>query len=226
MSKNVQKVIGTLLALLFVFVCIETLTRLRVGGVYIFVPNKVLVQRQLITEDDLVSVKVSRHLLDDAVITEKTELVGRLVALNHTLYPRSGIHAQSLESVDSIIDKPLLLLKENQSLFSMKADSISSAGGSLSTGHFVDVNFVHTSYGKEAVADLLISNVRVVGVRDRKGAESSASVHVILLAVDSELLPYLLKADAIGSLVLSAKGLLVGGEECILNEAMVMYLES
>lgn len=226
MSKNVQKIIGTVLAILFVFVCVESLTRLRVGGVEIFVPNKVLNQRHLITEDDLVKTKVSRHLLDESMIVEKEELVGRLVGLNHTLYPRNAISSLSLELADSVIDKPLLLLKENQSLFSMKADHVMSAGGSLAVGHYVDVNFVASSYGKEPIAEVLLSGVRVVGTRDRKGNDSSEAVQVILLAVDSDAMTYLLKADVMGSLVLSAKGVSLEGEECLINEEMVNYLES
>lgn len=229
MSKNYQRIVGTVLSIIFVYVLVEALTRYRVGGVLVYGPNKVFEQRHQITEDDLSEYKVSRHLLDESMIVEKEALVGRYVALNHTIYPGNAISMNSLEEESFVHDMPLLLLNDDQSLFSMKADNVASAGNTLSRGHYVDVSFVRSGYREDVVADVLLSNVRVVGVRDRKGVEVSESgepVQVILLAIDSDKLGYLLKAQTEGSIVLSAKGVILEGLECELNESMVVYFES
>ena len=227
MVRNFQKIVGTVLVLVLLIVCVEGLTRYRVAGVSVFVPVAVLNQRHLIGEDDLREVKVSKHLLTESMLVEKEELIGRYVALNHTLYPGAAIDSLSLEREDVIIDMPLLLLGEGQSLFSFKADNIVSGGGSLAVGHYVDINFVYSSFREDPKADVLLHDVRVVGVRDRKGIEttvSKESAQVVLLAINTEYMASLLKADAIGSIVLSAKGMSADGVECSLNEAVVALL--
>lgn len=229
MNKNYQKAFGIVLVLVFTFLALEVMTRYRVGGVIVYAPNKELKQRHRILEEDLDQFKVSKHLIDESMILDKEELIGRYVSLNHTLYPRTAISSHMLDDLDQVHDKPLLLLKDKQSLFSMKADQVTSAGGALSSGHVIDLNLVVNAYREEPIAERLFSNVRVVGVKDRKGQEtqdSGEAASVILLAIDSETLPYLLKAQSIGTLVLSAKGFVLEGQECLFNEAVVSLFEA
>ena len=95
-------------------------------------------------------------------------------------------------------------------------------------GHFVDVNLLFAGFDGHQ-SELLLSRVRVIGVRDRKGIEidevEGEVPAVILLAVNKDLVSLMMKASALGDFHLSLNDFKLEGEECILNEGVVSLLE-
>lgn len=221
MNKKYQVAIAVFLVVLIGGLIIEVIVRFRIDVVDIYVANRVMYQREVIAEADLKIVKIQRELLDEAIVYDKDDLVGKLIAMSHTMYPNQVFYANSVEEFDTVSDQPSLLLKKGQSLFPLKADVVSTAGNSLVEGQYVNVSVAIDRYDAVPLVDVLLENVRIVGVRDRNGqsvANSLGIPHVLLLAINDDYVSYLLRAQAIGDIHLIAKNSATGaGDESVLN---------
>ncbi len=184
----------------------EIAVRKRMDLIDVVVVNKDLSQRHKISEEDLTTVKTSRHLVPEDALLNKDELVGQYVKMEHTLLEKQIVREQNIEELSEAIDSPQLLLFEDQRVYALKKDVVGTAGGSLQTGSFVDVAVQHK---REEEYGILIENVRVVGVKDRNGKSVTEDTvpHVILLAIETKDVNALLKAEEEGKIVLLPRDL-------------------
>lgn len=228
MNKKYIQVMTLVVVLLVFSFSVEMMTRYRLDELSVPVLNAVHQQRETILEGSISHVKMSRkHVLDDMVL-KKEDLIDHVLSMNHTIYKGQPILKASIENPDLVQDAPLLLLKESQAVFPIKSDLMMSSGKSVLKGHFVDVNLLFAGFDGHQ-SELLLSRVRVIGVRDRKGIEidevEGEVPAVILLAVNKDLVSLMMKASALGDFHLSLNDFKLEGEECILNEGVVSLLE-
>ena len=228
MNKKYIQVMTLVIVFLVFFFSVEMMTRYRLDEVSVPVLNTVHHQRDLILEDAISHIKISRKHVLDGMVLDKTHLLGNVLSLNHTIYKDQPIMKYSIESQSLVQDAPLLLLKDNQAVYPIKSDLMMSSGKSVLKGHFVDVNLLFVGDSGHQ-SELLLSRVRVIGVRDRKGIEidqvDGDIPAVILLALDKELVSLMMKASALGEFHLSLNDFKLEGDECILNEGAVGLFE-
>lgn len=225
MNKKYIQVMTLVIVLLVFSFAVEMMTRYRLDEVLVPVLNAVHHQRDTVMESSIDYLKISRKHILDEMILEKDDLVNQVLALNHTIYKGQPILKSAIEDRDGVQDAPLLLLKDSQAVFPIKSDLMMSSGKSILKGHFVDINLLFDGHQSE----LLLSRVRVIGVRDRKGIEidevDGDVPAVILLALNKDLVSLMMKASALGDFHLSLNDFKLVGEECILNEGVVSLLE-
>ena len=204
--KTVRKVIVVLGFVALFMVSVEFMVRQRMDLIEVVVVNKTCQQRYKLEEQDLTTIKTSRHLVPEDALVSKEALVGQYVKMEHTLLKNQIVRQDNVEILDEAIDAPQLLLYEDQRVYALKKDVVGTAGASLQRGSYVDVAL---QLKKEGEYGVIIENVRVVGVRDRQGTDlkEGGIPHVILLAINSQDINTLLKAEEEGKVVLLPRNL-------------------
>lgn len=204
--KTVRKVIVVLGFVALFMVSVEFMVRQRMDLIEVVVVNKTCQQRYKLEEQDLTTLKTSRHLVPEDALVSKEALVGQYVKMEHTLLKNQIVRQDNVEILDEAIDAPQLLLYEDQRVYALKKDVVGTAGASLQRGSYVDVAL---QLKKEGEYGVIIENVRVVGVRDRQGTDlkEGGIPHVILLAINSQDINTLLKAEEEGKVVLLPRNL-------------------
>lgn len=173
-------------------------------------------QRQKLQEEDIVSMSLAKSDYKENMIRNKDEILDLYLKLGHTLYPGQVIVRDSLEALEDSDQKEFLLLNEGQKLFSLKADLLLSAGSSFQVGQYLDVIYMDKKQNQPAAT--LIHNVRIVGLKDRKGEdiEKSGIASILLLAMDEASTHALVTAQQRGTIALVGTLPLSGEGECIL----------
>ncbi len=204
--KMVKKVLIVGGIVLVLGLCTEILVRKRMDLMDVVVVNKKVTQRHLLEENDLTTIKTSRHLVPDDAILDKESLVGQYIKMEHTLLKNQIIRNDNIETLSEAIDAPHLLLFEDQRVYALKKDVVGTAGATLQTGSYVDIA---VQVKKEDEYGVIIENVRVVGVKDRQGVDVEVGKvpHVILLAIDTQDINALLKAEDEGKVMLLPRNL-------------------
>lgn len=197
----IRKGIIALTSVILFFGGLEIAVRYRMNLVEVVRVKNTMNQRDVITEDDLSYVKVSRHFLEDDVIYDMNDVLGLYVKMEHTLIKGTLLRMEHIEDIEGMIDAPTLLLKEDERVYTIKRDVASVSGTSVVRGGVIDIAIQLKKVDEYGV---ILEKVRVIGVRDRNGDEvkEGAAPYVILLAVDVADVALLLRAEEEGKLVL------------------------
>ncbi|MEG0328375.1 MAG: RcpC/CpaB family pilus assembly protein [Erysipelothrix sp.] len=168
----------------------------------VYVLNKIKDQRTEIMQEDVVAMNIPRYLYLSSFIEEENDLVGKYVALGHTLYPQQFVHRESVEDIIEARDGIITQLMGDEKMFTTSVDIQSSGGNTIRKDQFVDIYIRLTSKKTEPVVQELVRHARVLAVKDRKGEEANDSVPVVMvLAVTQESYEVLLRGDEMGELV-------------------------
>lgn len=223
MNKKYIVFVSMILGLSIFGVSVEALTRYRLDLVSVPVLKVMHHEREIISSDQVVMTLFPRKYVPDNVYLTKDDVVSKYVTLGHKVYQGIPIFEEALVDLEASHDEPLLLLKEGQSVVSLKTDITKSMGGIISKGHYVDVSIVVRNARKESSAQTLLKQVRVVGVKDNKGVETVPGQvpTVILLAIDSNLVERLLREQALGDTILTLVEK-TSEQESQLNEGFLM----
>ena len=218
MSKK-KSLIILISSMIFAFLCfalsyLYIQTQLELVDVIISTHH--LNARDLISDADVEVIQMPQHYVSEYIETDLEDVIGTYVVIDGFIPSHTMIHNSAIESLDESIDRPSLLLKENQSIFALDATLISTAGNSYVTHQKVDV-YGAIKLRDQTVVDRLISAVRIVGLKDKNGDDvderNENLPKVILLAVEQSLLPILTKLEVIGEISLSASSYLVEEQE-------------
>lgn len=168
----------------------------------VYVLNKVKDQRTEIKQEDVVAVNIPRYLYLSSFIEEENNLVGKYVALGHTLYPQQFVHRESVEDISEMRDGIVTQLVDDEKMFTASVDIQSSGGNTIRKDQFVDIYIRLASKNTDPVVQELVRHARVLAVRDRKGEEANDSIPVVMvLAVTQESYEMLLRGEEMGELV-------------------------
>lgn len=189
----------------------------------VWVAKREMAARTKISESDLEIKRIPKTMVNKLIMTDKNEILGKLVILQGKIPSGSLIYRSMIESAESAGDYPSLQLQTNQSVFSLPADLTMTAGNSIMSGQRVDLYVTLNDSNRKPIVDLLFSRVRVLSVKDKSGNEitkstSGKSPSLVLLAVDTQSVAVLTKAVKIGKISLIASLQDYSTEiECILN---------
>lgn len=183
---------------------------------------KVKIQpRQKISEDMIILKKVPFVFMDENVVKDKKEILNKYTEIEGMIPQGSFFYQSMLFEEESLPDYPALKLKENQNVFSLSTDLIKSSGNTLTNNQKVDLHVTLEQKKDAPISDLLLSSVRVLNVKDRKGndmKESSSKIpYVINLAIDKQYIQLLKIAHETGTIDLYATTF-PQSQECVLNE--------
>lgn len=207
MSKKVKRplfvLVGILFGLVILFIALYFYLDYRLGMKEVAIAKYSLKNRTLISEDEIEFVKVPEAYLNEEVLVSKEDIVGKYVKIN-TLVPKgSFFYKGALDNYENIKDKLGNELLEDEVNFDISANNIKVNQAYLTKGMYVDIYL--TINTDKVFSDLLINNVRIIGLYDNnhheiKDYDIDSYLQDISLAVNKEALPYLNKAEVIGEL--------------------------
>ena len=207
MSKKVKRplfvLVGILFGLVILFIALYFYLDYRLGMKEVAIAKYSLKNRTLISEDEIEFVKVPEAYLNEEVLVSKEDIVGKYVKIN-TLVPKgSFFYKGALDDYENIKDKLGNELLEDEVNFDISANNIKVNQAYLTKGMYVDIYL--TINTDKVLSDLLINNVRIIGLYDNnyheiKDYDIDSYLQDISLAVNKEALPYLNKAEVIGEL--------------------------
>lgn len=184
----------------------------------VYIASEPLEGRTRIEEAHLKAIRVPKEYLDSAIVLDKEEILNRYVSLQGWIPKGSYFYASMLDTLDASRDAPTLRLYEDQAIYALDVSLTMTAGNTLLVNQKVDV-YGTLKNNKELIADRLLSQVRIVGLKDKNGndiTEKSTNLpKVLLLAVYRDFIPWLAKLEALGTISLSPTAYQSTQEECI-----------
>lgn len=162
-----------------------------------------LKNRTLISENEIEMIKVPSVYLNDEVCINKDDVLNKYVKLNTSIPKGSFIYNDAIDSYEQIKDNLNTELFEGEVAFDIDISDIKANQAYLCKGINVDI---YLTIDKDKVlSDLLISNVRIIGLYDHnkqeiKDYDKDSLLQTICFAIPKDALPYLNKAVIVGKL--------------------------
>lgn len=180
--------------------------------------------RHQITADDLISVEVPSALLNDDILLEKDQVVGRWTDLQGKMPAHSFFYRSLLKESQELPDQPALMLLEGQAVYPLPVSVRDTGGQLMQPGLKADLYVYALDADRQPLMDCLIRSVRILQLQDRRGQPlegADEQADQILLAMDKELIPLVSKAEKNGRIELYVGDQLTDGE-CFLNAESVI----
>lgn len=193
----------------------------------IYVAKYTLPNRTLISENEIKEIEVPESYLSNEVIINKEDIIGKYVKINTTIPKDSFFYNGSLDAYDLIKDNLNADLLNGEVAFDISANHIKANQAYLNKGMYVDVYL--TISKDKVISDLLINNVKVIGLYDSnrqeiKDYDRDSLLSSICLAVPSEVLPILNKAEVLGELSLVVGNNTYNKVESVLNKDSELFI--
>ena len=212
--------IGLLVLLLLAFGFSTVYINHQLDLVDVYVALHTIDARTIIKDDDLSLIQVPKAYLNPEAIIDKTEILGKYTLIQGVIPKGSYFYTGMLESIDIAVDRSTLMLKDLQVVFTLEVDLVLTAGNTLSAGQKVDIYGTIRNSSK-TVVDLLISQVRILSIKDKSGNElkpsSKESPKLMLLAIQKDQVVLLTKLLTLGDISLTATPYDDATQESLLN---------
>lgn len=177
--------------------------------------------REQIKSDMIELIEVPRVLLNEDCVLDKKDAINKYTEIEGIIPKGSLLYKSMLFDEDELPDYPTLKLKEGQNVFSLPIDLVKSSGNSLTNNQKIDISVTIPVKKANPVSDVLLNNVRIINIVDRKGVdmkESETNIpSVINLAVNKEYVSLLKKASEMGTIDFYATTQ-TNNEECTLKQ--------
>lgn len=217
--------IGFGVVVLFIvnFLIFNIALKKEVNLVEIAVVNETIYPRTKIEESMITYMEVPASFITEKMYTKKEEVLNLYSDIQTTIPSMSPFYKEVLFAEKDLPDFPKILLNDNQVVYTVDTDLVKLSGNSIVVGQIIDLYTTYAERKEVPIVDLLVSSVRVIGIKDKKGIdvnnpESNGVPNIVLLALDKQLLPIVRSCDEIASLELFAHSTKQDGDESILNE--------
>lgn len=182
--------------------------------------------RTKLTEGDFRRIEVPEAFLDGSIIRDADALIGDYVSLRGFIPQGSLIYHSMVETLEEAVDEPTLLLKAGQAVYALDVNLGSTAGNTLLKGQKIDL-YGTVKINRETFVDILLKQVRVVGLKDKNGEEVTHTGNqipkILLLAVEQTYVPVLTKLLAIGDVTLTPTAYTLQESECVPNTESTLW---
>ncbi len=213
-NKKKKNLIVTFLVILFVLSSLLLsfiYVRRKLELVKVPVSTYSLSKRTIIDESTYELIEVPKSFLDEEVITNSDYLLNKCVKIDYSIPKGSFFYKSALDDIGNIKDNLSYELAEDEVAYDINANDLNANQAYLKEGMYVDVYL--TINKEQVISDLLINNLRIIGLYDLNHKsildyDDGAILQNICLAVPSYTVPYLNKALALGKLNI------VVGKEC------------
>lgn len=160
-------------------------------------------KRALVDETTYKLISVPKRYLNSEVVLDSEELNNKCVRIDGFVPKGSFFYKSVLDDIGSIDDKLTYDLREDEVAFDININDLKVNQAYLKEGMYVDI---YLTISKDRVlSDLLINNVRIIGLYDLNHKkildfDNNAVLQNITLALPNDAVSYVNKALAIGTL--------------------------
>ena len=179
--------------------------------------------RTKIREEDMLEIVLPESYLGTYAERDRQSIVGKWTDIEGMIPAGSFFYRRMLKAEENLPDAPIARLKEGQSAYTMQVD-LNRIGGGTVVGMRVDIYGTISGKDGHPIAGPLISNVRVLSVRDHQGMEisdpdSSGLPYIAVVAVKDADVPILAAVEQAGELwFVSSSRSYSGQSEAILEQ--------
>lgn len=186
------------------FIVIDFRSQQKLQLVKTYVASHDIPPRTKIQEGDVLEMVLPKSYLGDYAVHDIHSIIGKWTDIEGMIPAGSFFYTRMLKAEEDLPDSPVARLKEGQSAYTMQVD-LNRIGGGTMVGMRVDI--YGTIIGKDGhpIAGPLISNVRVLSIRDHQGMEisdpdSSGLPYIAVVAVKDADVPILAAVEQAGEL--------------------------
>lgn len=228
--KAVKTKIGfsVIVILLANFLMFKIAVKREVNMKSIPVAKETIYPRTKIKKEDLDYLEVPEVFVNDLMIIDETEIINMYSDIQTTIPKHSVFYKESLFKEADLPDYPSILLKDNQVVYTINTDLVKMSGNSIVVGQKIDLYTTLSIRNEKPLVDLLVSSVRVVGIKDKKGfdinhPDSSKIPFIVLIALDKDIMPLIRACDEISTMELYAHSNIDENVESSLNEGAKIF---
>ncbi|NLC97157.1 MAG: hypothetical protein GX675_06275 [Erysipelotrichaceae bacterium] len=208
MKKILSIILKIIIICLFLglnFLAVKFYSEYKLHLVRVYVASHNISGRHLIVEEDIDEIVIPYVYINDKAYLNKDDIIGKYTDIQGKIPVGSLFYKTMLFDKSELNDNPILELKVGQTLFTFQTDVLALSGNSIVRGHRVDIygslNIKQDNY----IQDLLVSDVRVISIKDNKGYDidhpnSNKIPFIISLAIDNSSLKYLSLLSKIGNI--------------------------
>lgn len=212
-KKIVITVCCSLVTIVGLFVGYKFYTFKTIGYTKVYVASHNIMQRTLISEQDLVEINVPKEFLNEDILVDKEDMIGKYVKLAYSIPKGSLIYKGYLES--DIKDLAHTLLKQGELNYDLYTSDIKINTANLCRNMYLDI-YLTINKNDKPVSDLLLSNARITGLYDTNNKpindyDNESKVSIITIAINK---------DAVNAI---NKALVIGSVNCIVSENAYKY---
>ena len=126
--------------------------------------------RSLITEKDILEIKVPGAYLLEHTCSDKKDIVGKYTDIQGMIPAGSCFFEEMLYDEKDLPDYPSTQLRAGQAAYTLETD-LARMGGTIMPGQRLDLYVVLDRKNDTPVSGCLLQNVRLLAVKDHKGLE-------------------------------------------------------
>lgn len=220
-NKNLQ-VVGLISLIIMNVLVFKIVLDKNLDLIEVPVANVTIQPRSKVVKSMITYVQLPRLLVNENVAINEKDILDKYTEIEGKIPKGSLLFKEMLFDEESLPDYPALKLKEGQSAFSLSTDLLKSSGNSFVSNQKVDLYVTIAEKKEKPVSDLLLKDVRILNIKDRKGyrmeeEKSSKVPSVINLAIRDDQMEILRIASKLGTIDLYATTS-AGDEESVMNE--------
>lgn len=225
-KKLIIKILLFIVLLCSIFLACYFYIEYAIKTTKVYVASYDLSARTCIKEEDIEEIKVPSSYLVDEVVLDKEDIIGTYVKNNSFIPKGSFFYESAIEKSSDIKDGLIVELEEGEVSYDLNTNDISVNQAYLDEGMYGDIYL--TINRDRILSDLLINNVRIIGLYDSnhnkiKDYDTSTILQTISLAVPLEAVPYLNKATVVGELSLSIGNNAYNDVKSVLNKDSIIF---
>lgn len=187
--------------LLFVILkSIDILAIKKLNLIDVCVAKKLLKPREKINEKNVYTTKMPKNFITSNIFFSCEDVVGKNVLINNFIAQGSYIYKDEVEELKDKKDFPLSLLKENQVAYHIDISNLEVMNNNIMLYQKIDC-YATIRKDNETISDLVLENVRIIGLYDLKSQpyinSKTQQLSQIVLAIENDQINILNKLKAI-----------------------------
>lgn len=218
-------------ALLFVvlyFLLVNLCVDYRLNLVEVYVAARDINPRTKVRVEDIASLKVPAIYVEDKAFKTKEEIVDKYTDIQGKIPKGSLFYTSMLYTEDELPDYPSTQLLDGQVAYSIAADMANVQLNSIVSGQRIDIYVTLTKGLEIPIVDCLISNARVISIRDNKGYDinhpkSNKTPYMMIVALSEKSIEYMSKAEQLGEIKIYASSKTYESNEAYINENSILF---
>lgn len=205
MKSKISKAIIGFFSIVLLYGVITIYIDYNLDYINILVSNTTIQPKTKLNENMFYSIKVPNNDIYNNYVKDYNEINNMYSSINQIINKDELIHNNFIDNNDVLNKNSFLSLNKGQTLYSIPIDVLDTFGNSIELYQNIDLYGEIEINNKDVVIDLLISNVRVIDIKDHSGLdindiESTNIPYLMNIAIDNEYIPILMNLTKIGKI--------------------------
>lgn len=166
--------------------------------------NRYLANRDLIKNKDIEYIKVPSSVLNENIILNENEIIGRYVSSDYFINESSFFFRNTIESASNMDDSSYFEIGKDETIYELFVKNTDVNAAHINNNMYVDLYL--TIEKPDIISDLLISGVKICGLYNSnyeditRNNDKRSNLSIISFIVNNDMVSILNKAQLYGKL--------------------------